>query len=109
VTYCVLRASSAGVVTSLRLEVGQVVAAGQSVVAVANQGEPEIVVDVPEAHLESFKRSNYTAWIASNPAQKFALTLREISGETTAQTRTYRARLKPTSPRPLPLGASATL
>ena len=55
VKYTVLRASSGGVVTSLTLEVGQVVAAGQPVIAISNQGEPEIVVDVPEAHLTSFK------------------------------------------------------
>jgi len=109
VMYTVLRASSAGVVTSVRLEVGQVVAAGQPVIAIANQGEPEIVVDVPEAHLTSFKNSRYTAWLASAPEEKFELALRELSGEAASQTRTYRARLKPVSPRALPLGASATL
>jgi membrane fusion protein, multidrug efflux system len=109
VMYTVLRASSAGVVTSLTLEVGQVVAAGQPVIAVANQAEPEIVVDVPEAHLTSFKNSRYTASLASTPDEKFELTLREISGEAAAQTRTYRARLKPVSQRALPLGSTATL
>lgn len=109
VAYTVLRASSSGVVTSLTLEVGQVVAAGQPVIAIANQGEPEIVVDVPESQLVSFKKSRYTAWLASAPEQKFELTLREISGEAAAQTRTYRARLKPVTPRALSLGASATL
>ena len=109
VVYTVLRASSGGVVTGMTLEVGQVVAAGQPVIAIANQGEPEIVVDVPEAHLTSFKNSHYTAWLASAPDEKFELTLREISGEAAAQTRTYRARLKAASPRALPLGSSATL
>jgi membrane fusion protein, multidrug efflux system len=32
-----------------------------------------------------------------------------LSAQAAAQTRTYRARLKPVSPRPLPLGATATL
>jgi RND family efflux transporter MFP subunit len=109
VMYTVLRASSAGVVTSLTLEVGQVVAAGQPVIAIANQSEPEIVVDVPEAHLASFKKSTFTASLASAPDEQFVLTLRELSGEAAAQTRTYRARLKPASPRALPLGSSATL
>ncbi|HLB83969.1 MAG TPA: efflux RND transporter periplasmic adaptor subunit, partial [Steroidobacteraceae bacterium] len=54
VKYAVLRASSSGVVTSVRLEVGQVVAEGQPVVQIANQGEPEIVADVPEDQLEAF-------------------------------------------------------
>jgi RND family efflux transporter MFP subunit len=109
VIYTVLRASSAGVVTSLTLEVGQVVAAGQPVIAIANEGEPEIVVDVPEAQLASFKNSRFTASLASAPDEKFELTLRELSREAAAQTRTYRARLKPTSPRALSLGATATL
>jgi len=109
VKYTVLRAPSGGVVTSLTLEVGQVVAAGQPVISISNQGEPEIVVDVPEAHLTSFKTSRYTASLASAPEEKFELTLRELSGEAAAQTRTYRARLKPMTPRALPLGSTATL
>jgi RND family efflux transporter MFP subunit len=109
VMYTVLRASSSGVVTNVTLEVGQVVAAGQPVIAIANEAEPEIVVDVPEAHLTSFKNSRYTASLASAPDEKFELMLRELSGEAAAQTRTYRARLKPISPRALPLGSSATL
>jgi len=109
VKYTVLRASSAGVVTNVTLEVGQVVAAGQPVIAIANQGEPEIVADVPEAHLSDFKTSRYTAWLANAPDEKFEVVLREISAEAAAQTRTYRARLKPVNPRALSLGASATL
>ena len=109
VMYTVLRASSGGVVTSLTLEVGQVVAAGQPVIAIANQAEPEIVVDVPEAHLAAFKNSRYKASLASAPDEKFELALRELSGEAAAQTRTYRARLKPASQRALPLGSTATL
>ena len=100
VIYTTLRASSGGVVTNLKLEVGQVVAAGQMVISIAN---------VPEAHLADFKISRYTAWLASAPEEKFEVELREISAEAAAQTRTYRARMKPVSPRGLPLGASATL
>jgi hypothetical protein len=39
----------------------------------------------------------------------FDVTLRELSPQAAAQTRTYRARLKPANPRSLPLGATATL
>ena len=109
VKYTVLHAQSGGVITAVRFEVGQVVAAGQPVVQIANQGEPEIVVDVPEAHLESFKKARFTAWIASAPDDKFTVELRELSAQAAAQTRTYRARLKPATPRTLPLGATATL
>lgn len=107
--YTVLRSPLSGVVTSLHMEIGQVVAPGQPVVTIANEGEPEIVADVPENHLEAFKASRYQASLASAPDDYFALELRELSAQAAAQTRTYRARLKPATPRQLPLGASATL
>ncbi len=107
--YTVLRASQDGVVTAVRFEVGQVVAEGQPVVSIANEGEPEIVADVPEDHLAVFKTSRYKAWLASAPEQTFEVVLRELSPQAAAQTRTFRARLKPVTPRPLPLGATATL
>ena len=107
--YAVLRAPRSGVVTAVRLEVGQVVAEGQPVVSIANPGEPEIVVDVPEDHVESFKTAKFKASLASAPEETFDVTLRELAPHAAAQTRTYRARLKPATPRALPLGATATL
>ncbi len=107
--YTILYASSSGVVTSVRLEVGQVVAAGQPVIAIASEGQPEIVVDVPEAHLAAFKTARYSASLASAPDDRFEVVLRELSAQAAAQTRTYRARLKPATPRTLPLGSTATL
>jgi RND family efflux transporter MFP subunit len=107
--YTVLRATISGVVTSLRLESGQVVAPGQPVISIANASEPEIVVDVPEDHLESFKSARHMASLATVPDEAFDVTLRELSAQAAAQTRTYRARLKPLTPRHLPLGATATL
>ena len=110
VKYTVLRASRSGVVTSVRMpRSGQVVAAGQPVFAIANESEPEIVMDVPEARLQAFKTARFTAWLANEPDKKFEVVLRELSAQAAAQTRTYRARLKPASPRALPLGATATL
>ncbi len=107
--YTVLRASRGGVITAVLFEAGQVVAEGQPVVSIANEGEPEIVVDVPEDHLAVFTTSRYQAWLASAPEQPFEVALRELSPQAAAQTRTFRARLKPVTPRPLPLGATATL
>jgi RND family efflux transporter MFP subunit len=107
VEYTTLRASSGGVVTSVRFEAGQVVSAGQPVVAVADESEPEIVADVPEDHLDAFKTARYRASVASAPGATFDVVLRELSAQATPQTRTYRARLKPVTPLPLPLGATA--
>ncbi|ACC72655.1 efflux RND transporter periplasmic adaptor subunit [Paraburkholderia phymatum] len=107
--YTVLRASQSGVITSVRFEAGEVVAEGQPMVSIANAGEPEIVADLPEDRLSTFKTARYKAWLASAPEQSFDVVLRELSPQATAQTRTYRARLKPAMPRALPLGATATL
>jgi len=107
--YTVLRASRSGVVTALRFEVGQVVAEGHPVVAIADPGTPEIVVDVPEDQLSAFKTAHFQASMASAPDEHFEVALRELSPQAAAQTRTYRARLKPVSARPLPLGGTATL
>jgi RND family efflux transporter MFP subunit len=107
--YTILRASQDGVITGVKFEVGQVVAEGQPIVSIAKEAEPEIVVNVPEDDLAAFKSSRYKAWLASAPDQVFDVVLRELSPQAAATTRTFRARLKPATPRPLPLGATATL
>lgn len=105
--YTVLRASRSGVVTAVRIEAGQVVAEGQPVVSIANPDESEIVIDVPEDQLSVFKNAQFKASLASAPNEVFDVTLRELSPQASAQTRTYRARLKPVQA--LPLGATATV
>ena len=109
VKYSVLRASRSGVVTAVRFEVGQVVPEGQAVVAIADPGTPEIVIDVPEDQLSTFKKARFKASLASAPDEHFEVALRELSPQATPQTRTYRARLKPVVARALPLGATARL
>ena len=107
--YTVLRASRAGVVTDVRFEAGQVVAEGMPVVSIAGENEPEIVVDVPEDQLATFRQAKFKATLASAPDEVFDVELRELAPQAAAQTRTFRARLKPTTARSLPLGATATL
>jgi RND family efflux transporter MFP subunit len=107
--YTTLRASQDGVVTGVKFEVGQVVGEGQPIVSIAKDVEPEIVVNVPEDQLAAFKSARYKATLTSAPDQSFDVVLRELSPQAAATTRTFRARLKPATPRPLPLGASARL
>lgn len=109
VKYTRLHASTSGVITALHMEVGQVVAPGQAVISIANESEPEIIVDIPENNLTEFKNSHYKATLTSAANDSFDVVLRELSMQATPQTRTYRAKLKPATPRKLPLGASATL
>lgn len=107
--YTVLHASQSGVITAVRFEVGQVVAEGQAVISIADESEPEVVVDVPEDHLAAFKTAHFRASLASAPGETFDVALRELSPQAAQQTRTYRARLNPVIARGLPLGATATL
>jgi RND family efflux transporter MFP subunit len=107
--YATLRASQDGVVTSVKFEVGQVVAEGHPIVSIAKEVEPEIVVNVPEDQLSAFKASRYKAVLTSAPDQPFDVVLRELAPQAASTTRTFRARLKPATPRALPLGASARL
>ena len=53
--YTTLVADAGGVITDLKLEVGQVVAAGQTVLTLAHAAETEIVVDVPENRLPDIR------------------------------------------------------
>ena len=57
VNYALLVADSAGVITAVEAESGQVLAAGQTVVRLARSGETEIVVAVPETQREAFERA----------------------------------------------------
>ena len=107
--YTTLRASQDGVITSVKFEVGQVVAEGQPVVSIAKEVEPEIVINVPEDQLSAFKAARYKAALTSAPDESFDVVLRELAPQAASTTRTFRARLKPATPRPLPLGASARL
>ena len=96
-------------ITGVKFEVGQVVAEGQPIVSIAKEVEPEIVVNVPEDQLAVFKASRYKATLTSAPDEIFDVVLRELSPQAASTTRTFRARLKPATPRALPLGASARL
>lgn len=107
--YTVLHASLSGLVTSVAFEVGQVVPEGQPVVSIADPEAAEIVADVPEDQFATFKAAHFKASLASASNEIFDVTLRELAPQAAAQTRTYRARLKPVEARGLPLGATATL
>jgi multidrug efflux system membrane fusion protein len=56
--YTELRADADGVITDLKLEPGQVVAAGQSVITLAHTAETEIVLDVPENRLPAIRAAD---------------------------------------------------
>ena len=92
--YTRLRAGHAGVITAIEAEVGQVVAAGQTVFRIARSGEREVAISVPEnklAGLRTAKDIRITLW--ADPRHVFSGKVREVSPVADPVTRTYAARI----------------
>lgn len=90
--YASLVAPYAGLVTALRFERGQVVSEGQPVVALAREGDHEVVVELPEDWVGRARGLTATAAPWSDPQAAVRLVLRELSPQASPQGRTYRAR-----------------
>ena len=106
-----LRADKAGVVIAVDAEAGSVVSAGQSVMRVAQLGEKEIVVNVPERAVGLLKTAKgFAAHFDAIPGKHYAAQLRELSPAADAASRTYTARLSIVgADDALKLGMSATV
>jgi len=109
--YTELRADTAGVVTAVQAEVGQVMSQGQGVVRVARTDELEILVGVPEHRLKVVRDSaaaGFELW--SDPGKRHAARLRELSPSADPTSRTYPARFSIVDPPEfIGLGMTATL
>jgi multidrug efflux system membrane fusion protein len=91
--YTELFADREGVITALEVEKGQVVAAGQPVVKLAQLDEKEIHFDIPEQHLSEIKNHQHvTVSLWSAGEGKFNAKIREISAAANPASRTYRAK-----------------
>lgn len=91
VQYAVLKADADGVVTAVSADIGQVVATGQNVVSLAQNGTREAVVYLPETMIAHAKDAK-EAFLYSDPATRFSAALRELSATADQTTRTYQAR-----------------
>ena len=92
--YTELAADHAGVVTAILVEVGQVVAAGQSVMKLARTDDREVVISVPENRLGELSASREIAislW--ADPAKIYKGKVREVSPSADPVTRTYAAKI----------------
>lgn len=92
--YAVLRSPADGVVAQRLAEAGQVVAAGQTVFVLAEQGQREVAISVPEQSAALFTPGREMAvelW--SQPGKRFPAKLREIAPAADAQARTFAARV----------------
>jgi membrane fusion protein, multidrug efflux system len=108
--YATLRAPHDAVVMAIDAEVGQVVAAGQSVVRLAQTGEKEVLIGIPEQQLAALKGASEISvrlWSGGAPIKG---TLRELSPVADPATRTFPARIGLVSPpATAALGMTATV
>jgi len=92
-SYTELHADRDGVVTALAVEAGQVLAAGQAVIKLAQLDEKEIHFDVPEHRLSEIKRQqdvNVSLWSDGN--RRLKAKIREIASAADPASRTYRVK-----------------
>lgn len=83
-----------GVVTGVDAEVGQVVGAGAPVLRVAQAGEKEIVIAIPEDKVDVLRKvTDVKVRTWANPNEVIPGTLRELSPVADPATRTYAAKI----------------
>jgi RND family efflux transporter MFP subunit len=108
--YAELKADADGVITATPAEPGQVVAIGQPVARLAQRGEKEAVVALPETWLSEARAAQASVRLWSDPNRSFMARLRELSPQADAATRTYAARFTIDNPDDtVALGMTATV
>jgi multidrug efflux system membrane fusion protein len=92
--YTTLVADSDGVVTGIDAEVGQVIAPGNPVIRIAQLGEKEVVVSIPENQVGKLKYiKDIKVHVWANPKDVFSGSIREISPVADPVTRTYNVKI----------------
>lgn len=109
--YATLHADHAGVIAATLAEAGQVVSAGQPVLRLAQEGEREVAIAIPESQLVNLK-AGAAAEIAlladNNAGLQLAGRLRELAPAADPASRTYAARVTLTQSSPgVALGMTA--
>lgn len=107
--YAVLQAPADGVIAQRLAEAGQVVAAGQTVFVLAEDGEREVAISVPERDARDFEVGRpLMVELWSRPGERFPGRLREISPSADPLARTFAARVSfEAGDVPVDLGQSA--
>jgi len=107
--YAVLRAEADGVIMEIPADVGQVVAAGNVVVRLAQDDAREAVVNLPEGTTR-IANSKAVASLYADSGHSFPAKLRELSAMADPLTRTYQARFSLDGVgKNAPLGATVTV
>ena len=108
--YADLVADADGIVTDVRADVGQVVAAGTPVVVLARDDEKEVAIAVPEQDVMRFSKDqavDVRFWADS--ALRLPGRVREIAGSADPASRTYAIRVALPSDGRVRLGMTATV
>jgi membrane fusion protein, multidrug efflux system len=110
-SYAFLLADKDGIVTSVRAEPGQVVAAGQAVITLAHTSNIEVLAAVPEQEIVRLKPgdgASIALWSA--PSVTSEGKIREIAGSADAASRTYAVRVTIGNPVPeMRIGMTASV
>jgi RND family efflux transporter MFP subunit len=107
--YTVLVSDVDGIVTNTFADPGRVVTAGQTVVAIARDGQREAAVDLPE-NVRPVLGTAAVASVYGVDQKPITARLRELSSSANLQTRTYAARFVLEGPdNNAPLGATVTV
>ena len=92
--YAALRAPADGVIAQRLAEAGQVVSPGQTVFVLAEDGEREVAISIPEREASLFPVGRpLLVELWSLPGQRFPGQLREIAPAADPQARTFAARV----------------
>jgi RND family efflux transporter MFP subunit len=104
VTYAKLTAPTAGVITGVEAEPGQVVSAGQPVIRLAQDGPRDAVFAVPEHVVGRLKMGQKMTVSVGNTNQVVQGQIREIGASADPVTRTFTVKLGLVKAESLPLG-----
>lgn len=92
--YTQLTADRNGVITAVLGEAGQVVAAGQPVFRLAQQGQREVVVNIPEGGVDRLAKAGALRIVLwANEGKQYSGKVREIAPQADPVTRTHEARI----------------
>lgn len=110
VQYTELRADRDGVVSTLPVEAGQVVAAGQTVARIARLDELEAAVAIPEQLLDTLDVALASVELWPATGKTYAAKLREVSPDADPASRTFDVRFSIANPDPdVRLGKTASV
>ena len=109
VGYARLQATTAGVVTALEAEVGQVLAAGQPVLRLAHDGPRDAVFNVPEQAVQAFRVGMPMQAQLAGSSALLKGRVREVGASADPVTRTFVVKLALDASERLPLGATVNV